>query len=67
MSPEANKPGGIFASVRSILDGGSAIAENRVELFAVELHQEKCRLVESLIRLPFSESSTPSGPKASAV
>jgi uncharacterized membrane protein YqjE len=49
MSESSNKPGGILASVRGILDSGLSVAENRVELFAVELRQEKCRLVESLI------------------
>lgn len=45
--PEQN--GGILATLRSILDGGLAIAENRMELFAVELREEKCRLIEAII------------------
>jgi uncharacterized membrane protein YqjE len=49
MSEPQEKTGGIFASLRGILDGGLAIAHNRVELFAVELREEKCRLVEAII------------------
>src|SRR5712692_8982606 len=49
MNDDAHKPGGVFASVRRILDGGLAIIQNRLELFAVELRQEKCRLVEAII------------------
>ncbi len=49
MNEDAHKPGGLFASVRRILEGGLAILQNRVELFAVELRQEKCRLVEAII------------------
>jgi len=49
MNEDAHKPGGIFASVRRILDGGLAVVQNRLELFAVELGQEKCRLVEAII------------------
>lgn len=46
-SPQNN--GGILASLRGMLDGGLAIAQNRVELFAVELREEKCRLIEAII------------------
>ncbi len=49
MNEDTHKPGGVFASVRRILDGGLAIVQNRLELFAVELRQEKCRLVEVII------------------
>ncbi len=38
--------GGILATLRSMLDDGLALAQNRLEIFAVELHEEKCRLVE---------------------
>lgn len=41
--------GGILASVRKILDGGLALVQNRVELLAVEVRQEKCRLVEAIM------------------
>ena len=49
MSEPKEKPGGIFTSLRRILDGGLAIVQNRVELLAVELREEKCRLVEAII------------------
>jgi uncharacterized membrane protein YqjE len=49
MSNPQERTGGIFAALRRILDGGLAIAENRLELFAVELREEKCRLVEVMI------------------
>jgi len=49
MSDNSHEPGGILTSVRSILDRALSVAENRVELFAVELRQERCRLVECLI------------------
>jgi len=49
MNDDAHKPGGVFASARRILEGGLAIVQNRLELFAVELRQEKCRLVEAII------------------
>src|SRR5947207_9525712 len=49
MSEPKEKSGGIFSSLRRVLDGGLAIAQNRVELFAVELREEKCRLVEAII------------------
>jgi uncharacterized membrane protein YqjE len=41
-------PAGIFVSLRRILDGGLALAQKRVELFAVELREEKCRLLEAI-------------------
>ena len=49
MSEPKESSGGIFSSLRRILDGGLAMAQNRVELFAVELREEKCRLVEMII------------------
>jgi uncharacterized membrane protein YqjE len=49
MSGSKESPGGIFASLRRILDGGLALTQKRVELFAVELREEKCRLVEAII------------------
>jgi len=42
-------PGGIFTSLRRLLDNGLALAQARVELFAVELREEKCHLVDALI------------------
>jgi uncharacterized membrane protein YqjE len=35
--------------LRRILDGGLVITQKRVELFAVELREEKCRLLEAII------------------
>ena len=49
MSDHRESTGGIFSSLRRILDGGLALVQNRVELFAVELHEEKCRLVEAIL------------------
>jgi len=49
MNEPGEKAGGIIAALRSIVDGGLAIVENRLELFAVELRTEKCRLLEALI------------------
>ncbi len=40
---------GVWASLRRILDTLLATAQNRVELFAVELQEEKCRLVEAIL------------------
>jgi len=49
MSDAQEKPGGIVSSLRGILDGGLAAVQNRVELFVVELREEKCRLVEAIM------------------
>lgn len=40
---------GIFASVKRLADLTLATAHNRVELFAVELQEEKCRLIQALL------------------
>ena len=45
--PES-KPG-VWASLKRILDTLLATAQNRIELFAVELQEEKCRLVEAIL------------------
>ena len=42
------KPG-VWASLQRILDALLATAQNRVELFAVELQEEKHRLVEAIL------------------
>ena len=42
------KPG-VWASLKRLLDTLLATAQNRVELFAVELQEEKCRLVEAML------------------
>src|ERR1051326_6556986 len=49
MSEPQGKEGGLFASLRRILDGGLALVQNRVELLAVEVRQEKCRLAEAIM------------------
>ena len=49
MSETNESTGGILEKLRSIVDGGLALAENRLEVFAVELREEKCRLVEMFI------------------
>ena len=40
---------GLFASARRLLDTGLAAAQNRLELFALELKEEKCRFIEILL------------------
>ena|SRR5438876_5778734 len=40
---------GLFASARRLLDTGLAAAETRLELFSVELKEERFRLVELLL------------------
>ena len=40
---------GLFASAKRLADLTLATAHNRVELFAVELQEEKCRLIQSLL------------------
>lgn len=49
MSEPGDSAGGIFSSARRLLDTVLATAQNRVELFAVEVQEEKYRLVELLI------------------
>ena len=49
MSEPEERTGGIFTSLRRLIDGGLALAQNRVELFAVELREEKCRLMEAIL------------------
>jgi len=46
-SPESSP--GIFGSLRRLAGGLLATAQNRVELFALELQEEKCRLIELVI------------------
>jgi|ERR1051325_711965 uncharacterized membrane protein YqjE len=40
---------GLFDSLRRAADGALATVQNRAELFAVELHEEKCRLVDAML------------------
>jgi len=43
--------GGLFAALRRLLDTALALAQNRLQLLAVELQEEKIRLVDLLVRL----------------
>jgi uncharacterized membrane protein YqjE len=45
-----DEPGGIFASVRALLDRAIAILHNRAELFTTELQEEVTRIVAVLMR-----------------
>ena len=49
MSEASETKPGVWASLKRILDTLLATAQNRVELFAVELQEEKCRLVEAML------------------
>lgn len=49
MSASDERKQGIWASLGRILDTLLATAQNRIELFAVELQEEKCRLVEAIL------------------
>ncbi len=49
MSEPKERAGGLFTSLRGLLDGGLAIAQNRVELLVVELREEKCRLIAIIL------------------
>ena len=49
MNEPNESAGGILTTLRSMLESGLALAENRLEIFAVELREEKCRLVEVFI------------------
>jgi uncharacterized membrane protein YqjE len=49
MGEAAETTPGVWASLKRILDTLLATAQNRVELFAVELQEEKCRLIEAIL------------------
>ena len=49
MSEASETKPGVWTSLKRILDTLLATAQNRVELFAVELQEEKCRLVEAIL------------------
>lgn len=51
MSEAADSKPGVWSSLKRILDTLLAAAQNRIELFLVELEEEKCRMVETLICL----------------
>ena len=40
---------GLFTSAKRLVDMALATAHNRVELFAVELREEKCRFVQAIL------------------
>jgi uncharacterized membrane protein YqjE len=46
---EGEHPGGLFSSVRRVADTCVSSVHNRVELLAVELQEEKIRLVRLLL------------------
>lgn len=47
---EADQPSrGLFGSLAGMFDTLLATVQNRLELFAVELQEEKCRLIEALV------------------
>ena len=49
MAEEPESKPGVWASLKRILDTLLATAQNRLELFVVELQEEKCRLIEALL------------------
>lgn len=49
MSDAPETKSGVWASLKRIVDALLATAQTRIELFAVELHEEKCRLVEAML------------------
>jgi uncharacterized membrane protein YqjE len=49
MSEASETKPGVWASLTRIRDTLLATAQNRVELFAVELQEEKCRVVEAML------------------
>ncbi len=49
MSDAAETNPGVWASLKRGLDALLATTHNRVQLFAVELQEEKCRLVEAIL------------------
>ena len=49
MSTSGESGRGLWASVKRMGDTVLSMVQNRVELFAVELQEEKCRLVEAIL------------------
>ena len=49
MPPIEPPPRGVFESLRTLCDSGLALLQNRVELIAVEIQEEKARLAKILI------------------
>jgi len=51
MSETGTKPGGMLASLRRMGDSLLALAQSRLQLFALELQSEKLRLMDLLLWL----------------
>ena len=49
MSAASDTQPGVWSSLKRILDTLLATAQNRIEQIAVELQEEKCRLMEALL------------------
>jgi uncharacterized membrane protein YqjE len=49
MTEGDSSPSGIFASLRRMLDTALSTVQNRVELFALELQEEKSWLISTLL------------------
>jgi uncharacterized membrane protein YqjE len=49
MKPETPAPAGLFESLRSLGDGLLAAMQQRAELFALELKQEKLQLIRTFV------------------
>jgi uncharacterized membrane protein YqjE len=50
MDQPTEKEGGLFASLRRMLDTALGLVQNRFEVFSIELQEEKIRLVDLLLR-----------------
>ena len=48
-APDSPVENGLWNSAKRVLDTCLATAQNRIELFAVELREEKCHLIEALL------------------
>jgi uncharacterized membrane protein YqjE len=51
MDQASETEGGLFTSLRRILDSGLALVQNRFQLFTVELQEEKIRCIDLLLRV----------------
>ena len=51
MSETGTKPGGVLSSLRRMGDSLLALAQGRLQLFALELQSEKLRLMDALLWL----------------
>jgi uncharacterized membrane protein YqjE len=49
MSEGSERKQGAWSSVKRVCEALLATAQNRVELFAVEFQEEKCRVVEAIL------------------